>query len=94
MPAFVYLLTNQKNGTLYLGSTGKSLAQRLTEHRSGQGSEFTAKWHLYQLVWFQEFPDIISAREQEFRMKTWKRAWKIAAIEKLNPQWQDLSALL
>jgi len=24
-------------------------------------------------------------------LKRWRRAWKIALIEKLNPDWQDLS---
>jgi putative endonuclease len=27
-------------------------------------------------------------------MKRWRRAWKIALIEKLNPDWRDLTGEL
>ena len=28
----------------------------------------------------------------EKRLKSWKRAWKIREIEKVNPEWKDLAA--
>jgi putative endonuclease len=31
------------------------------------------------------------ASSREKRIKTWRRAWKIALIEKFNPGWRDLS---
>lgn len=27
-------------------------------------------------------------------MKDWKRVWKIELIEKVNPEWKDLSAVM
>ena len=44
-----------------------------------------------QLVYFEEHPSILEAREREHRMKRWQRAWKLELIEKLNPEWRDLS---
>jgi putative endonuclease len=31
-----------------------------------------------------------SAYERETRIKRWRRAWKLALIEAMNPQWLDL----
>jgi putative endonuclease len=42
------------------------------------------------LVWYACFDDIEDARNRELQMKEWRRAWKIEAIEKTNPDWLDL----
>jgi putative endonuclease len=47
-----------------------------------------------QLVYFEEFSSINEARAREYALKRWKRAWKLELIEKLNPEWRDLSAEL
>ena len=91
--AYVYILTNKRNGTLYIGVT-ENLATRMDQHKAGKGSQFTAKYGTDQLVWFAEFVDKNQAREQERRMKTWKRVWKLNAIETMNPDWNDLSLRL
>jgi putative endonuclease len=31
-----------------------------------------------------------AAIQREKQIKEWKRAWKIALIENLNPEWRDL----
>lgn len=90
MPAYVYMLANKRNGTLYLGVTD-NLPNRVAQHKSGKGSEFTTMYKTDQLVWFAEFPDKMQARAQEYRMKTWRRAWKLKVIEEMNPDWHDLS---
>ena len=35
--------------------------------------------------------DVREARQRELNMKHWRRAWKIALIEKLNADWRDLT---
>ena len=40
---------------------------------------------------FEAFESILEARAREHSMKRWRRAWKIALIEKLNPGWRDLT---
>jgi putative endonuclease len=34
---------------------------------------------------------VLEARAREHAMKRWRRAWKIELIEKLNPDWRDLT---
>ena len=42
------------------------------------------------LVYFEEYPLYAGAIRRETNLKRWKRAWKIALIEKVNPNWDDL----
>jgi len=42
------------------------------------------------LVWFEEHPTIAAAIQRETSLKRWKRDWKIALIEEMNPTWRDL----
>ena len=39
---------------------------------------------------FKLHGDITEAIAQEKRIKRWRRAWKVALIERNNPQWFDL----
>jgi putative endonuclease len=87
---FVYILASKKNGTLYIGVTN-NLARRLTEHKAKLVPGFTRKCRVDQLVYFETFSSILEARAREHALKRWRRAWKIALIEKLNPDWQDLT---
>jgi putative endonuclease len=43
-----------------------------------------------RLVYFECFDDIEAAIHREKRLKKWTRTWKIALIEKDNPNWIDL----
>jgi len=55
---------------------------------------FTKKYGCKSLVWFAAFDTIEAARARELQMKEWRRAWKLEAIEKLNPDWADLALSL
>jgi len=46
---WVYIMTNQPNGTLYLGVTN-DLARRAFEHREGRSRGFTQFYGLKRLV--------------------------------------------
>ncbi len=92
-PFFVYILASRKNGALYVGVTN-DLARRMTEHKARLVPGFTRKYHIDQLVYFEQYASILEAHTREPAMKRWRRAWKIGLIEKLNPDRRDLSALL
>jgi len=90
MAFFVYIMTNKPNGTLYVGYTD-DLGRRVYEHRNKVQPGFTARYGLDRLVYFEAFETRDQAKRREARIKHWLRAWKVAAIEKMNPQWRDLS---
>ena len=85
----VYMLASRRNGTLYLGVT-TNLARRVWEHRSGIGSAFARKYGVAMLVWYETYEEISVAIAREKAMKKWRRAWKLALIEQMNPDWRDL----
>ena len=86
---WLYVMTNMKRGTLYVGVTA-DLPQRVSQHRSGTGSLFCARYGLSRLVHCEHYPRIEEAIAREKAMKAWKRAWKIRLIEEANPDWHDL----
>jgi putative endonuclease len=87
---FVYILTNMQRGVLYVGSTS-DLIRRLTEHKSKKVPGFTDIYGIVKLVYFEEYASITEARAREAALKRWRRAWKFDLIEKLNPDWRDLT---
>ena len=70
------------------------LARRVFEHRSGAVKGFTAKYRVKMLVWFEAHPSVVEAIALEKRIKRWRRRWKLALIEEMNPEWLDLYAML
>ena len=90
MPAgFVYILASKPYGTLYTGIT-HDLHGRLEAHHLGKGSVFVKKYKVHRLVHFEEYPLYTAAIQRETSLKRWKWDWKIALIEKVNPEWKDL----
>jgi putative endonuclease len=90
---FVYILATRKGGTLYVGMT-TDLSRRIEEHRRGEGSEFTSKYGVARLVWFETFELITQSIIREKTIKKWPRQWKINLIEETNPHWQDIRSRL
>ncbi|TMJ86082.1 MAG: GIY-YIG nuclease family protein [Alphaproteobacteria bacterium] len=90
---FVYILASGRNGTLYIGVTN-DLVRRMTEHKAKVVPGFTRKYGVDKLVYFEQYASILEARARERRLKRWQRAWKLALIEKMNPQWRDLAGEL
>jgi putative endonuclease len=89
MNCFVYLMASRKSGTLYVGVTS-NLVQRVYQHKNGLVEGFTGRYDVHSLVWFESTPSIEAAIHREKQIKNWKRLWKIALIEKANPDWLDL----
>jgi len=91
MGGWVYILASKRNGTLYTGVTA-DLAARMMQHRQERGSKFAAKYSVAILVHAEHFERIEEAIAREKAIKKWRRAWKLALIEKGNPDWNDLFA--
>ena len=86
---YVYILAKAKNSTFYTGVTN-TLIKRVWEHKEGVADGFTKKYGIKTLVYYEYFDDIEAAICREKLIKKWKRDYKIDAIEKMNPDWNDL----
>jgi putative endonuclease len=86
----MYIMTNQ-SGTLYTGVTN-DLARRIYEHKQGIGGQFTSRYRVTGLLYFEETRDIHAALAREKQAKGWTRAKKLELIATDNPKWMDLSA--
>lgn len=86
---FIYILSNKKNGTIYIGITS-NLTKRVYEHKSNLVAGFTRKYGLHNLVYYEIFSTAKDAIHREKQLKWWKRTWKINLIENNNPEWKDL----
>jgi putative endonuclease len=89
-PGFIYILTNKNNTTLYIGVTA-NLEQRIKQHKAKiYKKSFTARYNLSKLVYYEAFQMIGDAIEREKQLKGGNRAQKIALIESINPEWNEL----
>lgn len=86
---FVYILTSQRNGTLYIGVTS-NLKQRVYRHKQGHIDGFTKEYKVHMLVYYEIYEQINDAIAREKQLKEWKRNWKLELIEEKNPDWVDL----
>ncbi|MEK9159072.1 MAG: GIY-YIG nuclease family protein [Patescibacteria group bacterium] len=87
---YTYILASKRNGTLYIGVTN-DLNRRVNEHKSKIVEGFTKKYNVDKLVYCEEYNNIEDALKREKQLKKWNRKWKLELIEKLNPEWIDLS---
>jgi putative endonuclease len=86
---FIYIMSNRRNGTLYVGVTS-DLVRRCYEHRNSLPRGFTKQYGLKKLVYFERHDDIRAAIQREKAIKHWSRAWKVRLIHAQNPDWRDL----
>ena len=61
---WVYLMSNRRDGTLYLGVTS-NLSRRAWEHRESLIGGFTKQYGLKRLVWYEWHDDIRVAIQRE-----------------------------
>ena len=88
---YVYILASRKHGTLYIGLTN-DLVRRVYQHKTHAAREFTSRYRIHLLVWFECYDDVLNAIAREKELKKWRREWKINLIESSNPEWADLYA--
>ena len=88
---YVYINTNRRNTVLYTGITNSLLKRELQHKEKQDKNSFTAKYNVDKLVYFEEYNDVNNAIAREKQIKNLLRRKKIELIEKMNPNWKDLT---
>ena len=86
----IYIMTNELNTVLYTGVTN-NLLRRVLEHKASKGSQFTSKYKLTKLVYYECGNDITAAIDREKQIKAGSRQKKIDLVNEINPDWKDLT---
>jgi putative endonuclease len=86
---YIYIVTNKHDSVLYIGVTS-NLEGRIYEHRERLTEGFTKRYQATKLIYYEDYPDPVSAIAREKQLKGWRREKKVALIEKRNPRWVDL----
>ena len=89
----MYILSNPGRTVLYIGVTA-ALRERITRHKLGEASDFTTKYNVVDLMYFEEFQDMTQAIFREKQLKNWHRDWKWNLIREKNPNLTDLYSSL
>ena len=89
-PGYIYIITNNNHTVLYTGVTS-NLTKRIKEHQDKryQGS-FSARYNVNKIVYYEAFQMIGDAISREKQIKAGSRAKKIALINSINEEWNDL----
>ncbi len=87
---YVYILTNWNDKVMYIGITN-DLERRINEHKSKIIEGFTKKYNVNKLVYFEHMTNVNTAILREKEIKKWRREKKNNLVEKVNPEWNDLS---
>ena len=74
---------------LYVGMA-EDIGKRTVRHKGKQANEFTAKYDVLKLVYYEKHKSLEEAVKREKQLKKWRRQWKMELIEKHNSEWQDL----
>lgn len=77
--SYMYIL-ECNDGTFYTGST-KDLTVRITQHKNGEGANYTKKRLPISLVYYEEYDRIDFAFDREKQVQGWSRNKKIALIK-------------
>jgi putative endonuclease len=75
---------------LYVGVTSKLVA-RVWDHKQKKVAGFTQKYHCDSLVYYETFGEVRAAIAREKQIKSWRREKKLNLIERMNPDWKDMS---
>jgi putative endonuclease len=86
---YIYMMTNSGNTVIYTGVTG-DLVRRAYQHRQGLCEDFTKRYNVVKLVYYEVFNNPKDAITREKKIKGGSRKRKIELITDFNPEWSDL----
>jgi putative endonuclease len=90
---YIYIISNYERSTFYIGFSN-NIIRRIIEHKYSFGSEFSKKYKLRYLVYYEEYQYVNEAIAREKEIKKWRREKKIDLIKSQNFNLKDLSSEL
>jgi len=90
---YAYMMTNRSRVVLYTGITN-SLMRRVWQHQNGEIEGFTKTYRVNRLIYYERFNEPGDAIAREKEIKGWRRSKKNALVERMKPNWADLSPML
>jgi len=82
---FVYIITNKKHSVLYTGVTN-NLAKRIYGHKNKVVKDFSEKYNVIKLVYYEVFDSIETAIMREKQIKAGRRKKKLELINEIKKQ--------
>ncbi len=92
MQPAVYIITNKRDGALYIGVTA-NLLRSIYLHKNNMIPGFASKYGCNMLVFYEYFARMSDAILAKKKLKKKLRTQKVRLIEKRNPLWVDLSVV-
>jgi len=83
-------MLGSRSRVLYTGVTN-DLERRVGEHRRKSHGRFTTRYYVKELVYWEEFGEVVIAIAREKEIKGGGRGKKVALVESVNPGWRDLA---
>ena len=87
---YIYILSTRNDALIYIGVTS-NLQKRLSEHKDKKFPGFAKTYCVQKLVYYEAYNTITEAIAREKQLKRWSRAKKNCLIERMNPNWIDMS---
>ncbi|NGP77629.1 GIY-YIG nuclease family protein [Balneolaceae bacterium YR4-1] len=87
---YVYIMASISR-VIYVGVTNNIYNRVMWHKGETDNNSFTSRYRVTRLVYYEEFEYIDRALSREKQLKGWRREKKLKLINRLNPQWQDLS---
>ncbi len=74
---------------MYVGGS-KYLKKRVALHKKGRATEFTRKYNVNELMYYEPYSNFHDAFAREKQLKNWRKEWKWNLIKSMNPDLKDL----
>jgi putative endonuclease len=88
-PYYIYILSDLLHRVLYVGVTA-DLKTKVSQHKQGAIEDFTKRFKVNHLVYYEVTGDSLEAISREIQLKDFSRKKKVGLIEGFNPAWEDL----
>ncbi|MGO3858283.1 hypothetical protein AB8Q18_09405 [Neisseriaceae bacterium CLB008] len=89
--AWVYIMVNKQQSIMHI-SCCVDLWDQVTQHKALTGTPLHASHQTVFLVYFEPQENLLVAEQRAKKIRRWPRNWRLALIERENPEWLDLYA--